>query len=562
MTLPPTPPPGSPQKIKTRRVLPPHPAQAPVAQQWASSAAVPPAQQPQQPRRSGFIIWVGITVGAVVAAMAASWCFYTYTNNKERERQAEENARLIAAIVDPIRTDMESRKQQMRERLEAKEEEIRRRADQAEEEAENNAREEEEKQRKANEELAAQKEKERLENERKTAEERLAREKEEQLAKERREKEAQENADEAHRLCVKAYEAITQGNDSEAAEYYQRASDLGSAEAAYNLGVRYILGRGVSTDLNRGVALYKLSAERGYAGGQLAYGKCLIEGRAVPVNVTEGKEWIQKAADQGMQEAKDYLGTVPSTGSSTPPLVGDTSDIQFLIDRLQATHCKHPESVVQQRFLLNMLPQIRDGANVNMTTSDSRGHTALHYACGLGSRDITRWLLNHGANANARADNGDTPLSCTRNNSDIKSLLLQHGAVAPTPPAPSYSGGSSYTSASEMLGIISRAYCRDSTDRMFQSKLQQIFNRISNGGAGVNVPLPGESNTALHYACGLNQPDVVEWLLNHGASPYSRNKHNQTPADCAHYNNSGIALDVLRRRGLDIIGNRVPPRRR
>ena len=37
----------------------------------------------------------------------------------------------------------------------------------------------------------------------------------------------------------------------------------------------------------------------------------LLEGRGVPVNKQAGIEWLQRAADEGVDEAKDYLQSMP-----------------------------------------------------------------------------------------------------------------------------------------------------------------------------------------------------------------------------------------------------------
>ncbi len=121
----------------------------------------------------------------------------------------------------------------------------------------------------------------------------------------------------------------------------------------------------------------------------------------------------------------------------------DRSDLQPLIDRMARLKCKQAISAYQQQQLLILLPRIRNGESVDITTPDMAGHTALHYACGIGSLSITTWLVKHGANVNAAADNGDTPLSSVGadNRAAITKLLKEHGAGSGVPSvAPTVSG--------------------------------------------------------------------------------------------------------------------------
>ena len=104
-------------------------------------------------------------------------------------------------------------------------------------------------------------------------------------------------------------------------------------------------------------------------------------------------------------------------------------DLQPMIDRLRALKCKSAESALYQRRLLALLPLIRDGANVDVTLPETKGNTALHFACALGSWSITQWLVEHGANVNAKTHRGATPLDCVGddNAARIKKLLQDHG---------------------------------------------------------------------------------------------------------------------------------------
>ena len=59
-----------------------------------------------------------------------------------------------------------------------------------------------------------------------------------------------------------------------------------------------------------------------------------------------------------------------------------------------------------------LLPRIGEGGDINMTTPESKGNTALHYACAVGDVELVQWLLSRGANVNAKTDKGKLPIEC------------------------------------------------------------------------------------------------------------------------------------------------------
>lgn len=82
---------------------------------------------------------------------------------------------------------------------------------------------------------------------------------------------------------------------------------------------------------------------------------------------------------------------------------------------------------IYKKRLNTLLPMIADGSPVDVTTVDTKGNTALHYACGLNHMALVRWLLEQGANPNAETNKGATPLRCT-SSEDIRRLLREYGA--------------------------------------------------------------------------------------------------------------------------------------
>ncbi len=135
---------------------------------------------------------------------------------------------------------------------------------------------------------------------------------------------------------------------------------------------------------------------------------------------------------KGMQERNssvERVGQEIKNPSRRSVPESDMEQLDAMMDRLRALKCKSADSALYQRRLLALLPLIRNGADVDVTLPETKGNTALHFACALGSWSITQWLVEHGANVNAKTHRGATPLDCLGddNAARIKKLLQKHG---------------------------------------------------------------------------------------------------------------------------------------
>lgn len=98
-------------------------------------------------------------------------------------------------------------------------------------------------------------------------------------------------------------------------EYLKKAAQQGHAEAQYQLGHCYYLGRGVEEDEAQAVQWYRKAAEQGYAPALASLAYCYSEGHGVKKNPAEAARWFQKLARQDTPEAWYWLGDCYENGS-------------------------------------------------------------------------------------------------------------------------------------------------------------------------------------------------------------------------------------------------------
>lgn len=95
---------------------------------------------------------------------------------------------------------------------------------------------------------------------------------------------------------------------SEKVETLRRSIEVGNPVAKRTLAGYYFSGeQGVLRDYKRGVALLRNVADQGNAGAQFDLGMCYILGRGVERNDLTGKEWLLKASKSGSTDAKKVL---------------------------------------------------------------------------------------------------------------------------------------------------------------------------------------------------------------------------------------------------------------
>ncbi|XP_011145853.2 transient receptor potential channel pyrexia [Harpegnathos saltator] len=175
------------------------------------------------------------------------------------------------------------------------------------------------------------------------------------------------------------------------------------------------------------------------------------------------------------------------------------------------------------------------GANVNATDKIGRG--ALYYAAYCGYADVTRWILQHGGDTQAKVGVnsctkdlyksplvkssfigkvlplpvcwGRTPLhqAVKNNHADVVRLLVEAGADV---------NAKDENLVSPLL-LAGSAVNRDDSQEM--AKFVEIIKTLVSGKAFVNIIHPDTGTTALHHAAGIGSAEATKLLLTNGAWP-------------------------------------------
>jgi TPR repeat protein len=114
-------------------------------------------------------------------------------------------------------------------------------------------------------------------------------------------------------------EAWQRGNYAAAVGIWTPLAEQGDADAEFNLGQAFRLGRGVQTNLATAKSWFEKAADQGHVDAQTTLGLLLFENS----DQAEGLKWLKKAAAQGDPRALLVYGTALVNGDSItqdPPL--------------------------------------------------------------------------------------------------------------------------------------------------------------------------------------------------------------------------------------------------
>lgn len=115
-------------------------------------------------------------------------------------------------------------------------------------------------------------------------------------------------------------EAWQRGDHAQATAIWRNLAEKGDADAAFNLGQAFRLGRGVAADSAQAKRWFEAAANKGHVDAQVSLGLLLFDSgdRAVAMN------WLKKAAGTGEPRALLVVGTALFNGDGVPqdPVLG------------------------------------------------------------------------------------------------------------------------------------------------------------------------------------------------------------------------------------------------
>ena len=104
--------------------------------------------------------------------------------------------------------------------------------------------------------------------------------------------------------------SVITDDDRKLFESIKVKAEAGDAEAQWNLGYYYAIGKGVVKNERESEKWYRKSAEQGDALAQANLGAIYFDGVGVKKDYYEAFKWFRKAAEQGSDFAQLYLGGI------------------------------------------------------------------------------------------------------------------------------------------------------------------------------------------------------------------------------------------------------------
>jgi TPR repeat protein len=95
---------------------------------------------------------------------------------------------------------------------------------------------------------------------------------------------------------------------AQAATWFSKAADQGMVDAQFSLGVFYEYGKGVPQDYTQAAVYYRKAADQGDADAQRSLGDAYAKGEGVARDIAQALAWYLRAADQGNTNAQVELG--------------------------------------------------------------------------------------------------------------------------------------------------------------------------------------------------------------------------------------------------------------
>ncbi|MBI2688813.1 MAG: ankyrin repeat domain-containing protein [Acidobacteria bacterium] len=249
------------------------------------------------------------------------------------------------------------------------------------------------------------------------------------------------------------------------------------------------------------------------------------------------------AVERGYDEIATIISEIDKRGAAGRPTADDvpsglrqaiqSGDEQRVIDILDA----HPELIAFE------VPD--------------NGRTILHYASTLGLPRVASWLLDHGADVNAQAKDGATPLDVA-GDSDTAAFLVQRGAKM-TPRSAVVLGDAGYLRARHAASDLITPQDHDGwlLRLAVDHDQPEILTMLLEFGLDPDAKVRVDGVDEIAYSWGMplyqcvrnHQPDMAKQLLEHGADPNGQVYASGTPLSEAYGQRDEEMIALLERYG-------------
>jgi len=222
------------------------------------------------------------------------------------------------------------------------------------------------------------------------------------------------------------------------------------------------------------------------------------------------------------------VNAVDRAGNSILSIICDKGDydfIDFILSKGATSSASQALCNVCANNYLSMKQKYEIAEVLLAMDSNLNSNPALLYACTCGLYDLSKLLLQHGANPNYRNTKGNTPIKCVRQNTRLLELLFQYGAK------PTINNGiiPEYTAFySEQNISIALKYGFDLNERrvngetalmMIVKSRPDIVLKLDLDKLDLNIQDDNGWTVLMHLVHYTNNTKAMTHLLQHGANP-------------------------------------------
>jgi TPR repeat protein len=183
-------------------------------------------------------------------------------------------------------------------------------------------------------------------------------------------------------MTKKGKEAYDAENYDVAMRWFQKAADLGNADAMMGVSWIYGNGRGIPRDDARALHWRKMSAEHGNTDAMWLVGTDYEDGKVVPQDYAEAMRWFKKSADLGNAEGMSRIGYLYANGHGVP---------QDYAEAMRWYKKSADLGNTLAMFVIGVFYQF--GKGVPKDEAQARGW--MKKAAAMGDVAANRWLTDH-----------------------------------------------------------------------------------------------------------------------------------------------------------------------